>query len=226
MKNKRIKAVLWDMDGTLFNTKPGIEKAIADTCTELSLEPVRPEDVENFIGPPIQYGFKNYYNLTLEEGIRYANVFRKFYRDKGYVEECDPYEGLVESLKELKDKGYFLGVCTLKKQDMAERIVKRYGMKELFDSVVGTDANDSIKKEDTIALSCEKWGIGTEEAVLIGDTEYDALGAEKADSLFIGVTYGFGFKTKEDVDEYQNIGTAHSPKEVCDIVYTFNKEAV
>ena len=226
MENKRIKAVLWDMDGTLFNTKRGIEKALNDACTELSFPPIAPEAVETFIGPPIQFGFRDYYNLPLDRAIYCAGVFRKYYREKDYVLECDPYDGLTESLRELKGKGFFLGVCTLKKQDMAERIVEKYGMAELFDSVVGTDADDHIKKEDTITLSCEKWGIETGEAVLVGDTEFDPLGAEKAGSLFIGVTYGFGFKTKEDVDDYRNIGTALSPEEVCHIIYTYNKEAV
>ncbi len=224
MTDKRIKAVLWDMDGTLFNTKRGIEKALIEACDELSIERIPTEEVDFFIGPPIQMSFRDRCGMSEDKAAAAGDVFRRIYRGKGYVEECDPYEGLEGTLKKLKDRGYYLGVCTLKKQDMAERIIKKYDMSGLFDSVVGTDAFDSIKKEDTVTLSCEKFGIRADEAVLIGDTVFDPLGAQKAGCLFIGVTYGFGFKTKEDVDEYNNIGTACSPEEVMEIIYCYNGE--
>ncbi len=222
MEKKRIRAVLWDMDGTLFNTKRGIEKAVRGAAEEMGLPILPTEVVDGFIGPPIQYGFRDIYGLSQEDALKAADIFRAYYRDKNYVLECDPYPGLFDSLKALKEMGLSLAVCTLKKQDMAERIVRDNGLSDLFDSVIGTDARDSIKKHDTIRLTCEKFGIQAEEAVLAGDTEYDALGAEKAGCLFIGVTFGFGFKTKEEVDQYPNIGTASSTEEIAEIVRNYS----
>ena len=210
------------MDGTLFETKPGIEKAVGETLEVKGLPSLAPGVIDNFIGPPIQYSFRDICGLPEEEAVETANLFRKIYREKGYVELCDPYEGLFETLEKLKEDGLFLGVCTLKKQDMAERIVKKHNIGHLFSTIVGTDANDSIKKHDTIRISCEKLKLQVDEAVLIGDTEFDSLGAEKAGSRFIGVTYGYGFRSKEDVDRYPNIGTASLPAEVYSIVSGFN----
>ncbi len=222
MSNDTIKAVLWDMDGTLFDTKPGIELAVKETLETNGLPPLAPGVIDNFIGPPIQYSFRDICGLPEEEAVETADLFRKYYREKGYVEECIPYDGLRETLEKLKENGLRLGVCTLKKQDMAERIVRRYEMGDLFDSIIGTDALDKIKKDDTIRFSCERFGIPEREAVLIGDTDFDSLGAEKAGSLFIGVTYGYGFRTKKDVDAYSNIGSAGVPKDVFEIVSAYN----
>jgi len=219
---KKIKAVLWDMDGTLFNTKRGIEMAVREALDTRGLPQVRDDEIDDFIGPPIQYGFRDVCHLSMEEARETADVFRKYYREKGYVTECDPYPGLLNCLKDLKEKGFHNAVCTLKKQDMAERIVDKFGLSGLFDSIVGTDALDSIKKDDTIRITAERFGIGTGEAVLIGDTEFDSLGAEKAGSLFIGVTYGFGFKSEEDVNEYPNIGTASSVDDVLRLILQYN----
>ncbi len=219
---KKIKAVLWDMDGTLFDTKRGIAMAVRETLDTLGLPQLKDEEIDNFIGPPIQFGFRDNCHLTMEEAQNAADIFRKSYREKGYVTECDPYPGLLECLKNLKEKDFRNAVCTLKKQDMAERIIDNFGMSDLFDSIVGTDAFDNIKKHDTIRMTAERFGIDVSEAVLIGDTEFDSLGAEKAGSLFIGVTFGFGFKSKTDVDEYPNIGTAASVDEVFKIIREYN----
>ncbi len=221
---KKIKAIFWDMDGTLFETRPGIEAAVKETLEYKGLPALAPGVIENFIGPPIQYGFRDICGLPEEEAVDAANFFRKIYREKGYVELCDPYEGLFDTLDKLYADGFLLGVCTLKKQDMAERIVRKHKIGHLFSSIVGTDALDNIKKDDTIRMSCDHLCLAVDEAVLIGDTDFDSIGADKAGSLFIGVTYGYGFKTAKDVDEYPNIGTADKPAEVYELVSAYNSE--
>ncbi len=222
MSDKKIKAVLWDMDGTLFNTKRGIELAIRDAVKDVGLPAPVGNEVDRFIGPPIQYTFKEFYGLSEEKAKEVAGYFRTYYREKGYVLESDIYPGLLDIITKLKEEGCLMAVCTLKKQDMAERIVEHNGLKPIFDSVIGTDAIDSIKKHDTIRMTCEKFGIKEENAVLIGDTDYDALGAEKAGCLFIGVTYGFGFKGKEDIDPYPNIGTASSAEDILKLISDYD----
>ena len=221
MKNNRIKAVLWDMDGTLFNTKRGIGLAVNAAARDAGLIPPDSVEIERFIGPPIQETFAKFYGMSKEEASEAAAIFRTYYREKNYVLESDPYPGLIEVLKDLREEGCFQAVCTLKKQDMAERIIRENGMDPLFDSIIGTDATDSIKKHDTIRMTCERLKISEKEAVLAGDTDFDALGAEKAGCLFIGVTYGFGFKSKEDVDRYPNIGTAASVRDIVDILKNY-----
>ena len=214
MSSLKYKAALWDMDGTLFYTKRGIVHAVDAASEEAGLPLVDRDKVDMFIGPPIQMGFQKYYDLPMEEAIRVANLFRKAYREKGYVLECDPYEGVIESLKELKKAGVKLAVATLKKQDMAERICEKFGLDTVFDCIYGSDALDNLKKHDIIRLCCENMGIETSEAVMIGDTIFDAEGAEKAGSPFLAVTYGFGFHEPGDIEGYQAIGAAANAAEI------------
>ena len=61
-------------------------------------------------------------------------------------------------------------------------------------------------------------GATNETSVLIGDTDNDAKGAVKAHTPFIAVTYGFGFKTAEDVRVYPHIGVANTPMDVANII--------
>ena len=75
-----------------------------------------------------------------------------------------------------------------------------------------------LKKEDIVHLCQEEMGATNETSVLIGDTDNDAKGAAKANTPFIAVTYGFGFKSAEDVGEYPHIGVADTPMEIATIV--------
>ena len=82
----------------------------------------------------------------------------------------------------------------------------------------GADNNNVLKKEDIISMCQEEMGATKENSVLIGDTDNDAKGAVKADTPFIAVTYGFGFKTEEDVAKYPYIGVANTPMEIAKII--------
>ncbi len=209
------KAALWDMDGTLFYTRPGIERALRETCLDLGLEAIREEELETFIGPPVQDSMMRYYGMGREEAIKSAEHFRSIYHGEGYSMDCEPYPGIVEALRELKENGVGLAVATLKKEPMAKKICEKYGLSPLMDCVYGTDPADKLKKHDIIALCCRHFGIEDfSEALMIGDSKYDAMGAEKAGTPFLAVSYGFGFHPGDDLSEYKPIGVAASPKDI------------
>ncbi|XME02991.1 HAD family hydrolase [Lachnospiraceae bacterium C1.1] len=209
------KAALFDMDGTLFNTKRGIVKALRMAIEEYGLEPLKESEEEQFIGPPIQKTVESFYKISEERAIECADLFRKYYREKDFVIECDLYDGMTDCLKKLKDNGVKLGIASLKKEDMVLRICDTYNITGYFDSIHGTDARDNLSKSDIIHICMNESGISeNSEAVMIGDTRFDAMGAEEAGVPFLGVTYGFGFHSAEDVNAYKNIGAAASPMSI------------
>lgn len=210
------KAAIFDMDGTLFNTKRGIMKALRMTVEEYGLQPPKAEEEEQFIGPPIQKTLESFYELSEKKAIECADLFRKYYREKDYVLECDLYDGMRECLEKLKENGIKLCVASLKKEDMVKRICESYEIADLFDSIHGTDARDSLSKSDIIHICLNEVGAGEEEAVMIGDTRFDAGGAKEAGVAFLGVSYGFGFHSEKDLEIYDNIGTASSPSDIVD----------
>ncbi len=212
-------AALWDMDGTLCNTKPGVAKGLRDMCAELGMDQLSYDEVDQFIGPPVQDTLKRLYGMTDERAAQVGDIFRKYYRGKDYVLESEPYEGVRETILRLREAGIRNCVATLKKQDMAERICDKYGLRDCFDRIYGTDAKDNLKKHDLIQLCCEDMGITDfKRAVMIGDSMYDAEGAANAGSSFLGVTYGFGFHSPADIEKYDSIGAALTPYEVGDIL--------
>ena len=68
-----IKLVIFDLDGTLFNTKPGIMKAIMKTMDETGLERPSEEICDSFIGPPIEDSFVRVYGVSREESKKLSN---------------------------------------------------------------------------------------------------------------------------------------------------------
>ncbi len=215
MEENRFRAALWDMDGTLFYTKPGIERALKEALKVLGLKELPTEDVDSFIGPPIQDSLERYFGLSRQDAIDGAQVFRSFYQGRDYVLECSLYDGIPEVLSSLRERGVHIAVATLKKQDMAERICEKYDISGKIDCIYGTDPNDDLKKHDIIGLCCRHFGIEDhKQAVMIGDSRYDAIGAEKAGASFLAVTYGFGFHAPADVELYPHIGIAGTAEEV------------
>lgn len=213
---KQYKAALLDMDGTLFDTKKGVIGALKEAIRDYGLRELEPEEEDQFIGPPIQKTIERFYGISEAEAIEAADVFRKYYREKDYVIVCDLYDGMRETLESLRAEGVKLCVASLKKEDMVKRICRHYGVEDLFDSIHGTDARDNLSKSDIIKICLDEVGVDLDDAVMIGDTVFDAMGAEKAGCKFLGVTYGYGFRTESDVAEYANIGTAKSADEIAD----------
>ena len=104
-------------------------------------------------------------------------------------------------MKKLINKGYKLGVATLKSQTIAENVLKIHKIYSYFDCVVGMDADESLTKKDTIRIGMNS--TGSKNAVLVGDSQYDYDGAAAAGIDFIGVLYGFGLK--DDDHDYPTI---------------------
>ena len=109
----------------------------------------------------------------------------------------------------LKESGHKLGVATLKRQDITEATLEAANMLDCFDSVRGIDMAESLTKSDIINLVLEDLSVKPKNAVLIGDSAYDAIGAGQSRVDFIGVEYGFGFKNAREIEDYRPVFIAH-----------------
>lgn len=90
-----------------------------------------------------------------------------------------------------------LGTATLKKEDFAREILRAQELLGLFDVVCGMDGGDTRSKADLIRRCLSALNVRAEEAVLVGDSEFDAGGAAEAGIAFLPVTYGFGYRETE-----------------------------
>lgn len=209
---KQYQYVVFDVDGTLLDTAEGIVKAVKETMRMEKLEIPADDVFRTFIGPPIQNSFEKLYGFGAERAQEMAAVFRNFYRQDEYILRAKPYEGIYEVCRALASAERKIGIATYKRQDYAEKIVRYFQFDRYTDYIFGADHENRLKKVDIIRLclsemGCKDYG----QAVMIGDSDNDAIGAQALGIDFIGVTYGFGFLSKEDVNAYANVGCADTP---------------
>lgn len=212
-----IKNVIFDLDGTLLDTKEGIIESVKYTASELGYEELSQETLLKFVGPPIQQSLMTFYGCNKEIAQKGANIFRDYYRSTALL-KAKPYDGIFELCEKLKAHGFKMAVATYKREDYALTLLKHFGFDKYCNPMHGADNNNILKKEDIVRMCQEEMGARTEECVLVGDTDHDAKGAVQAKTSFIAVTYGFGFKHAGDVGDYPCIGVARSPLEIADIL--------
>ena len=189
----RFKLVIFDLDGTLMDTSPGIFASANATVQQLGLEPVHdPKQLSKFIGPPITQCFVNVYDLDPSLIDQAVVIYRKEYDEHGRF-NASVYNQIVEILEVLKKQGYLLAVGTLKYEPLATQMLEHFGLAPFFDSIRGADASSSLSKADIVLKVLDDVGVAKADAVLVGDTTHDQKGAAEAGVAFIAVDWGFGF---------------------------------
>jgi len=195
----RYDLALFDLDGTLTNSEPGILSGHREAFRHVGWPVPGPEVLRKFIGPP--FGnimaelFPDMPRETTEELIRY---YREYYNRRGAFENS-VYPGINALLEDLRRAGVKLAVATSKPATPTKRVLDYFGLSPRFDYVSAeSDTDYGGGKEFLIRPALEHFGIPASRAVMIGDTKYDAAGARKAGTHFIGALYGFG--TREEME--------------------------
>lgn len=209
--------IIFDLDGTLLDTTNGILESVEYTISQLHLSSLTYEQLLTFVGPPVQLSFVNHYGLSTDEAQQAADIFRAYYKSEALF-KAKPYNGIYELLASLRQNGKHIGVATYKREDYAIDILCHFGFDKYCASMRGADNNNQLTKSDIIRLCITDIQGTFEESLLIGDTKHDAIGAHQAGIDFLGVTYGFGFKSKADVDEYPNVGCAEKVENIEKII--------
>lgn len=207
------KAVLFDLDGTLLDTGEGVISSVRYTIEQMKLPPLSDEVLKTFVGPPIKKKMMEMFDLSDDAASTAMSVFREHYGQNDiYIAKV--YDGLIELLDALRDKGYKLGVATYKREDQAGKLLEKFGLAGKFDVIHGSDVDGKLTKTDVVNNCVKDLGFAPQEMVLVGDSDNDAIGAMQAGLKFIGVTYGYGFKSEDDVKCYDNIAAVESCEEV------------
>ena len=186
----RLKTVLFDFDGTVFDTVEGITKSIQYALRKHGREEPL-ERLRCFAGPPLVEKFMEVYGVTQSEAEQLVVDFRERYVPVGIYESA-PFPGIRELLAGLRAAGLLLGVATSKPQTAAELLLRQAGLASCFDAVVGSSPGlNNEKKWEIVRKAMGLLGSGPENTVLVGDTKYDAIGAARCGIPCVGVAWGY-----------------------------------
>lgn len=191
MKNK--KYILFDFDGTLFDSQIGIKKAIKFALAIEAIYDVNDEVLESFIGPPLHKSFAEHFGFSQEKTETLISNLRKYYSTKGYKETA-LYEGIKELILDLKNEGKTLAIATAKPTKYAVQILEDFNLLSYFSSVHGSSSKGELFPKDRVIGSVMKdlEVFDAEDCVMIGDTIYDIKGAQFHNMDSIAVNYGYG----------------------------------
>lgn len=208
----RYNYVLLDLDGTITDPKEGITKGIKYALDYYGIEVDSLETLCKFIGPPLNYSFQEYYNFSEDKSKEAVDKYREYYGSKGIYENI-LYDGMEDFLKELNNIGVQVMLATSKPQVYAEKILEHFHIDEYFTFIGGSNLDLSRnKKEEVIKYVIEENNLPLEEVVMVGDREYDIIGAKKNNISSIGVLYGYG-----DKEELENAGADYIASNLLDL---------
>lgn len=188
--------VLFDLDGTLTKSDPGITSSVKEALDEMGL-PV-PQNLRRFIGPPLSYSFQTFCGMTEEQITKGIEIYRGIYNKKGIFNNS-VYPGMLDLLQMLRGSGSKVGVATSKPLPQAQMVLEHFHIAPFLDYISGADEDErSSTKAGLIEQAVAACKIEKSRTVMIGDTRYDAEGARLTGVDFIGVLFGYG--TKEEME--------------------------
>jgi phosphoglycolate phosphatase len=196
-------AILFDLDGTLTDSKPGIVNSTLHALRRFNetrgadLSIPEPESLTYLVGPPLRASFAKL------AGPDEADTLLKFYRERYEsvgVFENSVYPGVVSTLETLGAMGCRLFVATSKPEHYARHIAGHFDLARFFIEVHGAAPDGSrAGKADVIAHLLAQHHLASAETVMIGDREHDALGA-KANGLLAAVGALWGYGSREELE--------------------------
>lgn len=213
-----LKAIFFDLDGTLVNSIEDLADASNAALKELGFPTHEVEKYRYFIGD----GMRKLIERILPEENRNDEmidnchkIFRNIY-DKNYLNKTAAYDGIEEMLEKLKQKGYKLVVVSNKVDVMAKKIVDEI-FPNIFDFASGKVDNLPTKPDPTLTLSIMKeLGLEPNECAFVGDSGMDMKTGVNTGAVPIGVSWGF--REKEELLENGAKYIIDAPKHMLDVL--------
>lgn len=183
------RVVLFDLDGTLLDSKLSIRDTLNTVLAERGLPPFSAGDLDRLIGKPLRHILAERSNdEAAVEAMTHR--YRSAYNETGWV-TVRLFPGLLDLLHDLRRRGVPLGIVTSKGQHETETLLFDLGIANLFDAVVGDDDRRPLKPDPApVHAACQQLNVKPGQAVLVGDTRFDVVAANAAGATSIGVLWG------------------------------------
>lgn len=213
LSNKKYDTILFDLDGTLTDSKLGIIRSFNYALRSYGMEEQDTAALEKFVGPPLRYSFMTLCGFSSDEADEAIRRYREYYLVKGMYENA-VFPGIPELLQGLKSMGKTLAVATCKLTVQAKTILEYFQLADYFTVIAGSNQDGTRSNKDEVVRYClDELNIHRYDGVvLVGDTKYDLEGAGKVGIDAIAVLYGYGKR-----EELQKYNPTHIVKTVEDL---------
>ncbi|WP_066894825.1 pyrophosphatase PpaX [Clostridium nigeriense] len=184
-----IKAVLFDLDGTLIDTNELIYNSFVKTFKDkLEMELTR-EEIVDFFGRPLGEPFKKY---SKRDNVDDLVAYYREYNEAIHDTMCFAFDGVKELLDGLKERNIKIGIVTSKRAELAIRGMKVAGIYDYMDIIITPESTELHKPNpDPCLKACSDLGIESNEAMMVGDSIYDIYCGKSAGCKTCGVNYTF-----------------------------------
>ena len=179
------KNIIFDADGTLLDTLPGICEGFNYVMDQLGLKRLSEQAVKPFMGPSLMETFTQKLKFSLDQAEIAVRHYRDFYWEKGF-RMCEFYQGVPELLNRLKSDGKLLSVATNKPQVFIDMILKEKGYYDCFTVIAGADVSETSTDKTQLVQRATL----SQSAVMVGDRYVDITAANNAGVDSIGVLWG------------------------------------
>jgi phosphoglycolate phosphatase len=202
-------SILWDLDGTLIDSEPGILASCRVALRALGHEANASLDIRAIIGPPMDDVMRlllaPYQDTRVSEAVA---AYRRHYGDRGLF-ESRAYPGIAEALRAMRETGALLYLATSKRTVFARRILDHLELAGCFSGIHGSEPGGGLdEKSELIAHILKLQGLRSEQCLMVGDRRYDISGAHANRMRAIGVLRGYGSRDElEAAGADQLVGT-------------------
>lgn len=191
----RYTAILFDLDGTITDSAPGITSTLSYTFERLGMPAVSAEELLRYVGPPILDSFRDLAGMDAATSAKALEIYREKYLNDGAY-DSSVYEGVPALLKRIGESPIPMSLATSKPELPATLILEHYALARHFDVITGASADEvRSAKKDVVAealLRLKALGADLSNPVLVGDRIHDVEGAAVNGVPTIFVTWGYG----------------------------------
>lgn len=188
----KIDNILFDLDGTLTDSKLGIINSILYSLCELDIHESNINKLNTFIGSPLRESFASQYRLSENMADKAVSAFREYFSTKGLFEN-QLYLGVEDMLKSLSSQDFKLFVATSKPTVFAKQILQHFGLDKYFIEIAGSSLDKTLTDKTEIIskiVTCNN--LQAKNSLMVGDRKYDIIAAKNNSMTTMAVTYGYG----------------------------------
>lgn len=209
----RYNAVLFDLDGTVADSAPGILQSMKLALADFGMQ-ASEDELRKYVGPPLAQMFADF--LPSEQVSQGVAAYRKYYLS-GQLYNAKIYPGVRETIISLYEDGCKVCLATAKPKETGLRMLEHFGLAEYFFIVGGVEEEKGIcNKKHVIEAVKQSLNLPADEILMVGDRKDDLNAAAAAGISCVGAKYGYA--PDGELEACKHLALITKPEQLLEIV--------